>query len=308
MLTGFVTVGTQVLIMFILMAVGYSCGKLKLFNDGGVKCMNDFVFYFVTPCVIITSYQREFDARLLRNLLLSILSALLTHVVGIIIGLIVFKNHEEPKKTLYRFAAIFSNSGFMALPLIDALLGSEGVFYGAGYIAVLNAAVWSYGQYMMAKGKEGFDMKKIIINPGVLPVIVGMILFFASISLPEIILSPMNFLAGLNTPIPMAIIGYTMSKTDLRSIFKLGKGYIAIAIRLVAVPLVMLAILYPLGYRGTLLVSCMVSASAPVAAMTTMFSIKFGKDEQTASKIVSASTLLSIVTMTLIVGFAQAIS
>ena len=262
----------------------------------------------VAPQILNLMFVKERLVTLLRNLLLSIVSAILTHIVGIAIGLIVFKNFEETKKVLYRFGAVYSNSGFMALPLVDALLGSEGVFYAAGYIAVLNTIMWSYGQYTMSKGKGVYDMKKIIINPGVIPVAVGLILFFASISLPEIVLSPMNFLSGLNTPIPMMIIGYTMSKADLKTTFKLGTGYLAIAIRLVAVPLVMLAILYTLHYRGTLLVACMVSASAPIAASTTMFAIKFGKDEETASKLVSASTLLSIITITLIIGFTQAIA
>lgn len=308
MLNSLLIVGTQVLILFLMIALGYFGGKIKLITDGGVKCMNDIMLYFITPCVIINAFQREFDILLFKNLLMAMLASVISHAVCLILGYIVFRNQKGNTKKILIFATTFSNCGFMALPLIESLVGKEGVFYGSGYLAIFNILVWSYGQYMMAEGSEGFEKKKIFLNPGVIATLVGLIFFFASVTLPEVIASPIASLAALNTPIPMLIIGYAISKIHLKYLFMPGFDFIAMILRLMVGPLLTLGILYAIGIRGIVLIACMCSASAPTAAITTMFTIKYGGSEEFSAKVVTLSSLFSIITMTLIVGFTQFIA
>lgn len=308
MLQSFIVVGTQVAILFILIALGFFGGRIKLLTKPGVTCINDIMLYFVTPCVVIHAFQRDFDVTMLKNLLLSMLASFISHFLCFLLGKIFIRNKEESEKKVLRFATIFSNCGFMALPLVEALLGSEGLFYAAGYLAVFNLLVWSYGQYIMAKGQEGFKINKAFFNPGVISVIIGLIFFFTSFKLPEIIGSPIAYLAALNTPVPMLIIGYTISNLDFKEIFHINKELPAIILRLVVSPLLLLGILYLMGYRGVLLISVIVSASTPVAAITTMFSIKYKGNENLASKIVAVSSLFSILTMTIVIAIARNIA
>ena len=60
MLANFLTVGQQVVILFILIGVGFVCGKTKFLSDTAVTGMTDFVLYIVTPCVMIQAFQRPF--------------------------------------------------------------------------------------------------------------------------------------------------------------------------------------------------------------------------------------------------------
>ncbi|MBO5908940.1 MAG: hypothetical protein J6Q67_04070 [Clostridia bacterium] len=62
-----------------------------------------------------------------------------------------------------------------------------------------------------------------------------------------------------------------------------------------------------LGIRGIPLIACTVAASAPVAAVSVMFANKFAGDTALGSKMVSLSTLLSILTMPVFVALAQMI-
>ncbi len=308
MLDSFIVVGTQVLTLFILIGIGFACGKLKFLNKAGVKCINDIVIYIVNPCLIVSAFQRKFEVALLHNFLLALLGALLAHLICLFIALAVFRKQEDGKRKVLRFATIFSNCGFMGIPLLSALLGADGVFYGAAYLVVFNLTIWSYGQYIMAKGSEGFETKKIILNPGVIAVLIGLIFFFTSTDLPDIVMIPVDYMASLNTPVPMLIIGYTLSRfkpSDLLGGIDELKVYV---IRLIVGPVLLLAILYAMGMRGIVLTAVTVSASAPTAALTTMFAIKFKCDEELSARIVSTSTLLSIITMTLIVGFAAHIA
>lgn len=308
MLESFFIVGAQVLILFILIMVGYFCGKINMFSREGIKSINEFVLYIVNPCVIINAFQRPFNSLLLKNFLFAVLIAVIGHIFSILTASLIFYQTIEARKKVFNFAVIFSNCGFMALPLLDALLGSDGVFYGAAYLAVYNLLAWSYGQYIMARGSEGFSAQKIIINPGVIAVIIGLLMFFFSLTPPALIKAPIEYLASLNTPLPMVIIGYTISRLDLKKLFHGKEELLVHLLRLIVSPLVLLAIAYFSGMRGSLLIACTVSASAPTGAMTTMFSIKFGGDEELSARIVATSTLLSIITMTLIVGLARYIA
>ncbi len=309
MLSSFLTVGEQVLILFVLILVGFVCGKIKLITEVGSKVMADVVLYFVTPCVIISAFQREFDVTMLIKLVVSALCSAVILFVSVIVAQLLFKKQERSRSCIYKFATVFSNCGYMSLPLQQAVLGDEGVFYAASFIAMFNIFVWSYGLVTM-KGNDGAkgSYVKILINPGIIGTIIGVTLFLCSVRLPSVIAQPISYLAALNSPVPMLIIGYYLSCADLKKAFTDVWAYVSMALRLIILPLVTLFALLLCNIEGTLLVSLVISVSSPVAAITTMMSAKYGHDTQLSVSLVSASTLLSLVTMPLVVGLAQHLS
>lgn len=304
MLDNFLTVGEQVVILFILIAVGFVCGKIKIFNDNAITNMTNFVLLIVTPCVLIECFQREFDPNMLKNLGIAALIAICSFALSILIVNIIIHDKDKTRERVYRFSAIFSNCAFMSLPLQSALLGSDGVFYGAAYIAVFNIVVWSYGVISMS-GEKKVNILKIVLNPGILGVLIGIALFLLSVSLPSPVLKPISYLANLNTPLPMVIIGYHLSKVNLLKSFKDVKSYIVIGIKLILIPFLALGILLLCDIDKSVLIACIIAISAPTAAMCTMFSAKYNQATDLSVNLVSVSTLLSIVTMPVIVGLAQ---
>ena len=80
------------------------------------------------------------------------------------------------------------------------------------------------------------------------------------------------------------------------------------AMRLVAYPLILLGVLYLFGVRGNVLTVLVIGASAPVGATTTIFSAKFNRDTELSVRLVSLSTVLSMITMPIIVGLTQMIA
>lgn len=308
MLNSFLTVGEQVLVLFVLIAVGLICGKTKIINETGSKVMADIVLYFVTPCVIINAFQREFDVTMLIKLIVSAVCSAVILFCSVIVAQLLFKKQPVSKACIYKFSTVFSNCGYMSLPLQEALLGDEGVFYGATFVAVFNIFVWTYGIITMKGKAEKGSGLKILVNPGIIGTLVGVVLFLCSVSLPSIIAQPVGYLAALNSPVPMLIIGYYLSKADLKKAFTDFWAYVSMALRLIILPLISLFALLLCGIKGTLLVSLVISVASPVAAITTMMSAKYNRDTELSVSLVSASTLLSLLTMPLIVGLAQYLS
>lgn len=308
MISSFMTVGEQVLVLFVLIGIGFVCAKTKLINENGSKVMANIVLYFVTPCVIISAFQREFDVTMLIKLLVSAVCSAAILAFSVVVAQILFCKHDASRATILKFATVFSNCGYMSLPLQAALLGEDGVFYGATFVAMFNIFVWSYGIIVMkGKGEKGASLK-ILINPGIIGTAIGIVLFLCSVKLPTIVAQPINYMAALNSPVPMLIIGYYLANANLKKAFTDKWAYVAMALRLVVLPLIALGILLLCGIKDKLLVSLIIATASPVAAITTMMSAKYNRDTELSVSLVSASTLLSLVTMPLIVGLAQYLS
>lgn len=307
-MSNFLTVGSQVLILFLLMLVGFVCNKTKMLSEEANKRISDLVVIMVTPCVIIQSFQREFEDELLIQLCIALLISLIAHVLMILAAHVMLRDRISAKRRVFRFAAVFSNAGFIGLPLQSALLGSDGVFFGAAYIVVFNIVLWSYGVTEMSGDKTLITPRKLLISPGIIGVVIGVIIFAFSIELPSVISSTIGYMAALNVPLPMIIVGYYLGKTDIRKAFGDKESLKCILLRLILFPLAALLILYVCGVRDAMLIAMVIAISSPVGATTTMFSEKFGANTELSVRVVSVSTLLSIITMPIIIGFTQMIA
>lgn len=303
MLTNILTVAEYVLILFVLIGIGVLCNKIKLISGKTVKEMTNFVLYIVTPCVIINSYQREFDEKMLKGLLITLAASAVSYAATIFLAHLLIKEKQDKKreKTL-RFGTVFSNCGYMSLPLQQVLLGDVGVFYGTTYIMMFQILLWTYGVVVMSGDVKNISFKKILTNPGLTSTIVGVVFFIFSITLPKVVIEPMKHLASLNTPVPMVIVGYHLANTNLK--LKGFSPYIALLLRHIVSPVLMLFGLRAVGVTGPIVTACVICAASPVAATTTMFSEKYEGDTELSATMVSVSTLLAIITMPVLVGLA----
>ncbi len=304
MIQNILTVGNQVLILFILIAIGVCCNKAKLFGGIAVKGMTNLVLYIVTPCVIINSFCREFNSQMLKGLFITVIAAIITYIIFIAISLFVIHDKDTKREKVLRFGSVFANCGFMSLPLQAAILGSDGVFFGAVYIAIFNITFWTYGVYLMSGDRKNVSGKKLILNPGIIGTILGIIVFLIPYKLPETLGTAIGHMAALNTPLPMVVIGYHLAESGLK--IKGVSVYLAMILKLIVFPLIMLLGCLAFGISGIIMISLVISAASPIAAVTTMFSERFGQDTPLSASIVSVSTLLSIITMPIIIGLAMA--
>ena len=301
----FLTVSKQVVILFMLIAVGFICGKIGFMSKATSKNITDIVLYFVTPCVIINAYQVDFNPEILINLGITALCAIGAHIISIIIVTLVFRGKDIDKKAVLRFGTVFSNCGFMSLPLQQAIIGQEGVLYGAAFVGIFNIFLWTYGVICMSGDKKGISAKSLLLNPGILGVVIALIFFLLSFRLPEVIAQPVKYLASLNTPLPMFIIGFYLSNSKISSGLRDKNAWLSALIRLIVIPVICISLMYLFGVRDNILITVAIAVSAPIAATTTMFATKFNKDTELSVNLVSLSTILSIVTMSCIVAITQ---
>ena len=306
-LQNLLTTAQQVFILYILIAVGFFADKFGLYTEKASKLNTNLLFYIVTPLVIVNSFLSiDNSPENLKNFGIAALLGVAIHVIGIVLVLVFpfFRKAINTKAGIYRYACIYGNCGYMALPLAQAVLGPQGTFYCSAVIMIFNIFSFTHGIYIIGAQKGGFDFKKLFINPGTIGVAIGLPLYLFGVELPTVIATPISSLATLNTPLAMLIFGTYIAHTDLKTMFTDKYIYLVGIVKLIAVPLIMIGAFKLFNIPTVLATAIAVSASAPCANNTVIFAGKYNLDTGTASKTVALVSFFSIITMPVMIALA----
>ena len=293
----------QIAIMALLAAVGVYLSRKGFLSPQGTKDLGAILLRVIIPCVIVQSYISEFSRERLLELALSAGLTLIGFILAMVISYLVFGK----RRRLENFAASFCNAGFIGIPLAQAIIGEEGVFYIAASVALLNLFQWTYGVYIMADRKDAISAKTIAKNPVVIAIVIGVVLFVSQIPVPGIVTSTLGYIAGMNTPIAMILMGTYLAKLPLKKLLdKRASG--CVLFRLVIIPAVILLVFWVLPVSNAdIALAAFLAAATPVGANICVFAQQYDCDYEFSVVTVCLSTLLSVVTVPLLVSFAQMI-
>ena len=299
----------QVCILYIMVLAGVICDRIGIFTEKTGKACTDILFYLITPAVIINSFlTQEFTKESGMKLLIAVGCGFLLHFIAIGISTPLFSRGDRDKNCVFKYGSIYGNVGYMTLPLTQAILGDEGVFYCSAVVMAFNVVSFTHGTFMMDKKAEKFEAKYLILNPGVISVLIGLPFFLLNADLPVLITRPVDYIASIQTPLAMLVFGTFLSNTKLSDILKNKKIFLVALTKLIVLPAIMFCIYKLMGLTGNLLIALCISACAPSANNTVMFSAKYGKDTGLASQLVATVSFISIITIPLIIAAVQTVA
>ena len=302
----FLSVILEVAVILILILVGYFTVKKGMFTKESLGSITSFLLYIVTPCLIVSSFLSAESGKLDGwTLLLAAVLPALSIVISIALSYLFFRKEPSGRRRVLRFSMIFCNVGFMGIPLVEGIVGSEGVLYGSFFIAVFNIFCWTYGYVMMGGGKV--RLKALLLNPGVIGIVIGLPLYLLDVPVPALFVEPVELISALNTPLAMIVVGGYIAQVKLRAFVSDLAVYKMAVLRLVVAPLLYLALVWLLRPDETLLMSTVIQAATPVAANCVLFAVQYDSDAELASKSVAVSTALSVVTIPLRTVLVQAL-
>ena len=300
------TILNQTIIMLILILVGVLCAKTKLISEESNKDLSKFVLQVVNPVVIFVSYQCDYRAELARNLLLTFFIAIAAMALLILLSYLFVRKKEGREFEIERFSSVYSNCGFMGIPLVNAIYHEEGVFYLTAFITVFNIIVWTHGVILISGQKDIRQVVKVFYSPTIISIVLGLITFFAQIRLPATALTALGYIKEVNTPMAMIVSGVTIAATNVPALLKKVRVYYVCLLKLLVLPIILAVPLSMLsGIDETVRMTVLIAASAPPAAMCTLMSIRYGKNSIYSSEIFTAGTVLSVVTLPLVVKFTE---
>ncbi len=316
----------QVVLLFIMMVPGYLIKRLGLVDDGFGKGVSNLVLYIAQPALVLVSYVRSYDERILINSLWVLLFSIIAHSLFYGVSMLCFKSAEDAKRRMLRFATIFSNAAFMGIPLV-AKMNAEWALYASIYNITFNLFLWSLGVSIctvgrdetevsdelpdgavMAKKKGGASILRAIIHPVFIAAAIGIIVFVTPLSdfLVEgnLVYDSLKMLSGLVAPLSMTVIGIRMAGINLRGFFRDKFLYLFVALRHLVLPLAVVLVMrlmaLALPIADEVIWVTAILASTPAASSATMFAVKYDCDAEYVSKLVAASTIISVATMPLV--------
>ncbi len=291
----------QIMMMFIIMGIGYVMIIKKLFTEETMKQLSWFLVNIVIPCVLFTSFLREFQVEEFKQFFL----AFLMSVVGIGIGIVYSNLFFKKEDFLEKFAIIFSNASFIGIPIILSLFGHEALFFLSAYIVAFVLSVFTYGVYLISQKSSEIQVMKIIKNPNVIAIVLGFILYVLSVPIPGVLVNTMKSIGSMNTPLSMILLGAYLAKDKLHKLISNVKCYQVSLGRLVVVPLLTIGALYFFPGDGMLKMIVVVVNSVPSAVMLALFAELYDQDAVQGAQYVSFTTLACLITLPLIVLLGQ---
>ncbi len=294
----------QMIVLFIMMGIGFFCGKKSFLTDSGCKTLSWIVVNIATPALILSAGMNEESTIRGSSLLFGFLVTLAVYAFLIVISFIILPilRVQNDDKSIYRVMTIFSNVGFMGLPILQAAYGPEAVLYGALFQFPYNFLMYTYG-IAAIKGdnplKGGNPLKKIL-NIGVISCIISITIYVSGIHMPSFITSSAKHLSSIAAPLSMMVIGQSMTSIKVRELFGDVKLLVFSLIKLIAVPILGVLLLGLFIDDKLILQVCYVMLATPIGSMTAMVAQQYGGNYALASKGVALSTLLSVATIPLI--------
>lgn len=289
----------QTIIMFALMLLGLLLSRRGMITEQGSRDLSNVLLYAVIPCVILRSYMSEFSTEKLRAMGLSALIAVIAFAASIAVAYLTCGTRHR----IENFAVAFGNAGFIGIPLVTAVFGPEAAFYVVSFSTFANLLQWTYGIVIISGKKETMNLKMVFVNPVFISMVIGIALFVLQPTLPTVVTGTIGYIADGNTVLAMIILGYYLSKVQLRGLFADVRLYLFSALRLLVVPAVTILVFLPFPFaRGEI---TLIAAATPIASSTAIFAQKFDQDYRRAVSYVCLSIILSVATLPLVMLFAE---
>jgi hypothetical protein len=294
----------QMIIIFILIMVGYALAKKKMVEDNASATLSALVVNVCNPALMVSSCFSRDESVTNDKILLGIVAGLVVYIILVVISFVLppLLRVEKNWKKHYALMCIFGNTGFIGIPLIQALLGNKAMIYVIIVNIYYNLLFYTYG-YFLAGGKNSRFSPKSLVNIGNLSMILAIFIFLWQPKIPVLLESTLTHMANATTLLAILVIGFNLAKSDLKTIFTQGKMYLFIALRFVIVPIGIAAILR-LFVKDDLMYSVFVILSAvPVANLPLMRVEEIGGDGTLLSYGIILSTLLAVVTLPFVTLF-----
>lgn len=296
----------QTIKMAIFMLIGYLLYKKGKITKEGSGALASLLVWVVIPVTLINSFAVEKTPEKMKLFWITLLIGAAVELISLLIARLFF-----PRKPIHQFAAAFSNAGYIGIPLIEACFGPEAVFYMVWMILILNILQWTYGVFIIVKGSDTAEKisvspKSMLLSPIVIAAAAGILIFVTGVGnhLPSIIDGCLDNLAAINGPIAMMVLGVYLAQTNLLEGLKDSSLWMVSLVRLLIIPAVLIAVMSFIPVDPIVRMTILIAGSAPAGANVAVYSQVYHADYTGACRIVTLTTILSIVVLPLVIAVA----
>ncbi len=294
------TILNSVFSLFFIILVGVYANKKEIITLQINKALTDILIRISLPFMIISSFVFTYDHIIKLNIIKTFYYSIVTYILMIIISYLFLIPVKQDKKTILHFANVFPNTGYVGFPILYSLYGSEGIIYGSIFNMFFVVFVWTYGIFLFEGGFKRNELKseikKVLLNPSIIAVFIGIILMTFNIKLHEAIYSSIKSIGNTTGPLSMLIIGGILSNIKIKKYLKDFTIYYGIFTKLICIPAIIYCISLLLVEKSAAANTVIIMTGMPASAMTSILADNYNKKSEYAAIIVSLTTLFSLIT------------
>ena len=280
---------------FALVLLGYVAAKKRWVPVESIPAFNGFLLYFSVPAMLFrfaagTPFAQLADGRYF----------LAWSLAGAATMLLVFiamrRAFAQPKRdaAFYGLAAAVSNSGFMGLPMIVALLGDR----AAGPVILATATdlvvVSSIGLGLVGGGSP----KRLLMNPFLNAMLLGGVFSGLEWTLPSPVNEFVRLLGTAAGPCALFAIGLSLVRPDAP--LKTPMLALPVSVKLLVHPLLAWCAMRVLGVDAFPTMIAVLTAALPSAGWVFIFAVRYKADAGRISAAILLTTAIAFVTFSAI--------
>ena len=300
---------TNLVGLFLMIGVGFFAVRAGILSSGATVPLTALLMKITLPATIFSSMLRPFEASFLGDALLMFVLGLVFHLSYVVLSQPLLRLFRVPRgrRGMWTLCSSFCNNGFMGFPVAYALFGEEGLALAVMLGVPFNLLLYSLGAKLAAddgqKEEEtgSVSWKKVLFSAVNGSILLGLVFYCLQIPVPDVLLTPIQYLSDVTTPLSMLVTGMNLAEGKLTDAL-LDRDVRSICLmRLLLFPIVTWGVVELLPIGNPLAVGVVVVIMAmPCAAATVVVGEEYDGCVELGARAVFVSSLLCIVTLPLI--------
>lgn len=296
---------------FALIFFGFAAARRGWVPPASVPAFNGFLLYFAVPALLFrfastAAFAEIMNARFFIAYTLAGLVTLLV-VIAVARGVMGARLRDA---AFYGLAASATNIGYLAIPLLVALLGasaaSPAMLATVSEMTIVASVAVALSQLDSSQSagwrKAVRDaIARAVVNPFLISIVVGVAFSALRWKLPTPIDETMNLLANAAGPCALFAIGVSLYRPGATQ----GVALIALPVagKLLLHPLVVWLALLAFGVDRFTITAGVLTAALPTAGWVFIFAQRYESDVARISTALVASTALAAITFSVLVWY-----
>lgn len=296
------TVFFQMLALLIMIGAGYFVARTGMYDEHTNNQMSNLIVNLFNPLLVISSAVNSVGLISLNTVGTVGVIALSMFFFFIVVGMVLSPlfDKDASQRKIFQMMFVFSNLGFIGIPVVTSILGAEYVVYVTEFLLAYTIVFYTYGITVM-EGKFSPSSLKAMINPGTAACLIALAIIIFSIQIPDFMKTAISYLGNVTSPMALVGVGFTLAHSELKKIFGEVRLYLFAVVKLLALPLLMLPVLRLFVQDQNLIRICMVMFGMPIGNMPLMVANQKGIDGTTCSASIILTTVLCVITVPVLI-------
>ena len=290
------------MILLVYLAVGMYCMKVGLIDRDSKEKLVDIILRITLPCMIFNSFNNPLTPEVMKQTALILVVAVSISILSFLLGKVIYNKYPQKKKSILQYCTLVNNSGFLGMPMVYAVYGSEGLFAASIFIIPNRIFMWTAGLAMFTTADFRTKCKNILLNPCIVTVFLGIARRMTGFPVPEFLDTAIANTGAVTTPLSMMVIGTMLIGVPWKKLLEPSIFRLAF-VRLIALPLVALFILNLIDAQPLLAGVSLILTGMPARSTSALLAAKYGADEDYASRCIVTTTIMSLATIPVLMMF-----